>query len=436
MPEFPLEIAIIGGGLIGLQLAAGLLRRGLSVTVYEQVAVRREIGAGMGFCKSIVDSLRLLNPDAVAALARVGVASGTQMYFANGPTPDQPRAGGYYDFGISLGDSGTAFHRAHFMQAIDEMLPAGVVKLGKRLETAVQDGEDGRIVLGFADGTKAKADAVIGCDGIKSRMREILLGSDHPAARPGYSYQSVYRVLVPMDQAVSVLGEARAKHSLYEAGPGAFLIHYPISQGAVMNVVAYVVDPHDWPAEQAGQLTALASKADVLRAYADWGPQVAQLVDLFPERLERWGLFDTANHPLETFAYGRICLAGDAAHATTPHLGQGASMGVEDSLALATVLEKAASVLQSAGNTHSVQEVVTKAFKVYDNARRERTQWVVQCSRDAGKILTWNDPEIGISNDKIHADFQWRYDEVLHTDGVALVDKCVKELEAFLSESP
>jgi salicylate hydroxylase len=67
--------------------------------------------------------------------------------------------------------------------------------------------------MSFADGTTASADAVIGCDGIKSRVRQLVVGLDHPSAHPTYSYKYAYRGMVPMEKAVEAVGEEKARNA-------------------------------------------------------------------------------------------------------------------------------------------------------------------------------------------------------------------------------
>jgi salicylate hydroxylase len=69
------------------------------------------------------------------------------------------------------------------------------------------------MVMNFLDGTTAEADCVIGCDGIKSRVRQILFGKDHPSARPVYTHKYAYRGLIPMEKAVVAVGEERAQNA-------------------------------------------------------------------------------------------------------------------------------------------------------------------------------------------------------------------------------
>src|SRR6201999_827615 len=94
-------------------------------------------------------------------------------------------------------------HRAHFLDEVIKLMPEGVVQFRKRLDTwvTVNKGTDAKLLLQFSDGTTSEADAVIGCDGIKSRVRELLLGEGNPASYPHYSHKVAFRGLIPMEQA-------------------------------------------------------------------------------------------------------------------------------------------------------------------------------------------------------------------------------------------
>lgn len=99
-------------------------------------------------------------------------------------------------------------HRTHFLDEPVNIMLEGVVKFGKRLDTLTQEA-DQSIVLDFHDGTSASANAVIGCDGIKSRVRQLLLGPDNAASYPHYAHKNAYRGLIPMPATISTSGPTK-----------------------------------------------------------------------------------------------------------------------------------------------------------------------------------------------------------------------------------
>lgn len=217
---------------------------------------------------------------------------------------------------------------------------------------------------------------VIACDGIKSRTREILLGRDNPASFPQYTHKVAYRTLIPADKAIEALGEYKARRLHFHVGPNAHLLHYPVNE-KMIGAAVYVADPNEWPRDQ--PLTACGSRKDVEKATAGWCAPVSKLVDLFPEQLEQWALFDMFEYPLQAYNYGRIALAGDAAHASSPHHGAGASFGIEDALCLCTLLSEVTSAVRE----HEAPKglALKAALDTYDAVRRRRTQWLVNSSR-------------------------------------------------------
>lgn len=125
-------------------------------------------------------------------------------------------------------------HRAHFLDELLKLIPDSVSRLGKRLvdiTTAADGSQDA--VLHFADGTTAQHSAVIGCDGIKSKTREILLGADEGKAV--FSGKYAYRGLIPMEKAVKLLGQEIAGNSQMYMGYHGHLLTFPIEKGKTMN---------------------------------------------------------------------------------------------------------------------------------------------------------------------------------------------------------
>lgn len=128
-------------------------------------------------------------------------------------------------------------HRAHFLDELVKLVPDTVAQFGKRLESLSKKGE--KMVLKFQDGTEAEADAVIGCDGIKSKTRLILLGDDHDKGQAVFSGRYAYRGLIPMEKAVEAVGEELARNSQMYMGHHGHVLTFPIEKGKTMNVVAF-----------------------------------------------------------------------------------------------------------------------------------------------------------------------------------------------------
>lgn len=218
---------------------------------------------------------------------------------------------------------------------------------------------------------------VIGCDGIKSRVREILFGEGNPASYPHYTHKVAYRTLIPMSKAVEAVGQYQATNQHMHIGPNAHIMHYPVANNAMINVTAFVTDLNEWLDDK--QQVSKGSFDDLDNAFKGWEVGVRNLVDLFPRELEKWAVFDTWDYPAPFYNLGNICLAGDAAHASSPHHGAGACMGIEDALSLCTVVELAHGDTEDSPAT--ARDSFAAAFSTYDSVRRTRSQWLVNSSR-------------------------------------------------------
>ena len=446
----PLEIAIIGCGIIGAILALGLLAKNIKVTVYEQARGAREAGAGIAFTANARRCMSMIDERIVDCVAAVATTNGdprnpnNNMQFIDGYTHDPDRLDDMswkklYE--LATGPKGfEGCHRAHFLEEITRLIPGGVVRLGKRLDR-VEDHGVGKVLLRFCDGSAGRADAgefisnfndyacngevdirsVIGCDGIKSRVRELILGEGNPASYPHYTHKVAYRGLVPMEEATARLGHYRAHNQHMYGGPNAHVLHFPVAKQTLVNVAAFVTDPNDWPLDRS--MSQLAMKDEVAGAFADWGPTVRDIIDLLPIELEKWGVFDSLDYPAPTYSRGRVCIAGDAAHASSPHHGAGAGIGIEDALALTILLDMVQSRIKTPGGRKTV--ALQAAFAAFSAVRRDRSQWLVRSSREACEIYEWNDLQCGSDMEKGYDEIKRRSHKIWHFD----IDGMLRQLE-------
>lgn len=163
-PEQSLSVGIVGGGIIGIILAAGLVRRGIEVKMFEQARGFREIGAGMAFTANAVGCMERLDPAIVCALRSSGavpISIGDHQAEAR----DYLRwVDGYHEsskrlYQLDAGIRGfEACRRDHFLEALAQVLPAGVVECQKRLQKIHERDQTEKVTLEFADGTFADVD--------------------------------------------------------------------------------------------------------------------------------------------------------------------------------------------------------------------------------------------------------------------------------------
>lgn len=269
---------------------------------------------------------------------------------------------------------------------------------------------------------------MIGCDGLRSQVRKAVLEPGDPAATPKYAHESAYRCLVDMDKAYPILGEITRNIFLW-TGNGAHIGTYPVADYKYLNVAAFVRD-REWPDES--QQVVTGHLEDIAASFADFGPAIRALVKILPEKQSRWGMFDSLDNPLSTYAYDAVALAGDAAHCSTPHHGYGASMGVEDAVVLASVLERAQEVLQNDASPEERRRVLKVAFEAYDSVRRERSQWLVWSSRRQGQMVKGEVPEVGRDRTAFVKDTKERVEKIYKFDGGKEAADAVQALNAAL----
>lgn len=352
----PADVLIVGGGIGGLAAAVALRQRGVDAHVYEAAPALGEVGAGIW-----------VPPNAMQVLARMGLADElarrgrrierTELCDAAAgllEAFDLRRAEARYGF-VTIG-----VHRSRLHALFMERLPSDALHLGKRAVRVTQREDD--VAVEFDDGTRATARVVVGADGLRSTVREQVL----PGTRLRYSGQSSYRAVVPYDLPPELertsreLWAAGGRVGFSAIGPGEVYWYATLSAPA---------GERDAPGEARRRLDALASR---------FPAPVPELLAAAPEEaLIRTDISDL--QPIRAWHRSRVVLLGDAAHATTPNLGQGGAQAIEDGWVLAEQLA-----------AHSDDPGV--AFRRYESIRRRKAHRVVARSRQLGRLAHLANP--------------------------------------------
>ncbi|MFC9557010.1 FAD-dependent monooxygenase [Rhodococcus sp. NPDC056960] len=350
------RIVVVGGGIGGLAAAAFLHKAGMNVRVYEQAPQLGEVGAGL-----------VISPNAVRLLRRLGhldrfLESAVELEvgwefrrWENGVVLSAEQMAGRCE--DLYGESSYVSHRADLLEAIRAAVPPKLVELGKRC-TGI-DHHDGGARVHFDDGTVVDADVVVGADGVHSVIRGAIT-TPSPAE---YSGMCAFRALVPAEKAPDF---ARRPVQTLWIGPDHHLVHYPVSAGRKINIVAFA---------PAGDFTdeswsSRSTVAELLAEFDGWDPRLIELIERAGTP-GRWALLDRA--PLSQWSKGRVTLLGDAAHAMFPFFAQGAVQAIEDAAALAQCLAA------QPGDPES-------ALAVYEQVRRPRACRLQELSRDRKHI--------------------------------------------------
>jgi salicylate hydroxylase len=258
-----------------------------------------------------------------------------------------------------------------------QLVPDDIAEFNKRMVHMQQDATGVRI--SFDDGTTARASAVIACDGIKSLARKIVLGADSPEVAPVFAGEYAYRNLFLRAEADQILGKERAGNGSIYCGQGAYIVTYPVDHGRLMNMTAVrrtlnlIWKDENW-------VTPTSSKT-MLEDFRGWGGPIKHLLSKTKDT-SQWALFDAPD--AKTYCNGRICLVGDAAHASTPNQGAGSGMAYEDAYILSVLLGQV-----------KTSDQICQAFEAFDAVRRPRTQRLIATSRAAGALYEFVHEGIG-----------------------------------------
>jgi len=356
-----MHVLIVGGGIGGLALAAGLHKRNIAFTLVERANALREVGAGISLWPNATRALEQLGLRDTLAAVRNAVPAGAQgSIFDHRGRPlstMDPK-----QIAERFGSTMAVLHRARLIEALAREVPTGRLCLGAGV--AAVRSEDAGATVELEDGRTLRGDVVIAADGIWSRARAYVA----PEAEPRYTGVSSWRGIAKQkDMGFSL---ADGVWGMY-LGDGREVGVLPLADGEV-----YWFASHLGPQGQAAG--ALAGRPegthrdDVLHALARWPKAVRAAVESTPaDAVLRTDLFDLP--PLSRWVSGRVALLGDAAHATSPHLGMGAAMALEDAAWLCGSLQASAGV--------------DAWLAAYPKARRARCERVIQESRTMGRFL-------------------------------------------------
>jgi salicylate hydroxylase len=385
-------IIIAGAGIGGLTAALALARKGFPVTVLEAAPRLEEIGAGVQ-----------LSPNATRVLLGFGLGPALK---AHAVAPEALRVmnarTGREIVSALLGVAAAvrygapfwAIHRGDLQRVLLETLANSELidlHLGVRVEDFARKGE--RIVVaarGASATIQMEGRALIGADGLRSRVRE-RLGIQ---IAPQFCRQTAWRALLPADQ---LAPETRQPMITLWLGPQAHVVHYQVSAGAAVNIVAIIRE--NWDADG---WTAPGEPALLRARSRRWAPALRDLI-ASPGRWTKWALHE---HPvLPQWGTGPATLLGDAAHAMRPFLAQGAAMAIEDAAVLARCVAAA---------PHDIPG----ALRNYEQARQPRTTRVVEEAARTGRRYGWRGPLAFARNvalarmggEKLLARYDWIYD--------------------------
>jgi len=367
-----MRVIIIGGGIAGATAAVSLRRAGHDVVVHEQAPEPREVGAGIGLWGNAVAALRLIDL-AEPVLARGERMRVAEVRAASGRLISRAEWAQYERYGS---DFFALVHRAELLEELLRPLPGNIVRFGSRFVASEPDGAGVR--ARFENGDTEAGDLLIGADGLHSRVRAELLG---PSA-PRYVGYTCWRGVVefpspriPPGYVAEIWGRG-ARFGITRIGLGR------VYWWATLNAPPS-------PGEQ-GRLDQVA-KATLLRTHGRFCDPVPAIIDATDAgHILRNDLYDRRPDPRWTGP--RRLLIGDAAHPTTPNLGQGGCMAIEDGVVLARFLRDA---------TTTDEADLASRLQAFARTRYRKTAAVVRQSHTFGITGQWEHPLLCWARDHI-----------------------------------
>lgn len=347
----PDRVIIAGAGIGGMALAAALQRLGIPVLVLERAPRLGEVGAGLGVL-----------PNAVRALTAIGVSR--QLFRDAGPfrrfriCSQDGEELAEVDFEAvfrAMDGEGYVLHRAALHAALAECVDPAVVRTGACVTTIEQNGAGVRVGI-EGDRTTVSGELLVGADGLNSVVRAHVLG-DGP---PRYAGETIFRGVVdgplnPPDICREVMG-AGQRAAFYDLGAGRcyWWATSPVAAGTVV------------PEAQ--------RSAYLEERFATWPYGLPDLFAGTPSaHILQNDIFD--RDPARAWHRHRAVLLGDAAHPTTPNLGQGACLAIEDAVVLARAIARFPDC--------------ESAFSYYYRLRSRRTARITRLSRWWGRMGLW-----------------------------------------------
>ncbi len=364
------RIAIIGGGIGGLTTAIALRQFGFNSDVYEQAPQLLDVGAAIALWPNAMRVLTQLGMSQ-QILDHSGVMEEIRWLDSTGQLLNQVK----FDDG-SQTTPAVALHRADLQEVLLNLLPPESVHLGCSLNEVSQTNDD--ITSTFTNGLVIESDFLVGADGIHSDVRSKLF-NDHGPTYRGYMVWRGISSVAPNTISPNTAVELHGKGKRFGIGPvGQGRLGWWATANAPNTSPKAEERSADRKIWQRGETVSTTrskdTQRDLLRLFDGWYRPVIQLIESTPSiSVLKTGAFD--RDVSRTWGKGRIILLGDAVHPTTPNLGQGGCMAIEDAWVLAQCFKKDGPTEQ--------------ALRNYESLRVKRTSQVARYSRAYGAVGQW-----------------------------------------------
>ena len=356
------HIIIIGAGIGGLAVAAALRKARIAFTIYESAPAMRHGGAGIAVWANGLHALRQLGMQGIPDYFHTNHGA-VAIRTAEGRTIMSAEAGTLTE---RYGALSAVLHREKLHELLWQLASKPEIRCNKQLVhyEKLSETQGHKVGAIFADGSTAEADALVACDGAGSNARKVMLGNKAPR----YSGYTAWRGISDFQLTEPMPGESWGK--------GMRFGFFPLHDGR-----AYWFATRNARAETVykGNI-----RDNLLEWFGDWHKPIGDLIRHTPEKeILRNDLYD--RDPVHNWCDGNVILLGDAAHPTTPNLGQGGCMAIEDAATL--------------GKCLTAETNIAAAFATCNKLRHERAAQLVLKARRIGAVGQWSwTPAIALRN--------------------------------------
>ncbi len=345
-----MKFTIIGAGIGGLTTAIALKQKGFEIEIFEQAAELKPVGAGIllaGNAMQVYKKLGLYEKIAEAGnyVSQMTVTKGDlEVLSSMDNTANSEKTG----------VSNIAIHRGALQQILVQELEASEIHCNKKLEKIERNEQ---FELTFTDGTQVRASYLIGADGINSAVRNLLFAENTIRKAKQLCWRGVLDFKLP----------TKFQHQIVEMwGSGRRFGFVQISKE---SMYWFAVEKYKNSREE-------LEKINLEESFSNFAPLVGEILAATPKATINVNEL-TDLKPISTWFQHHVCLLGDAAHATTPNMGQGACQAIESAFVLSECLSK---------------KPVNEAFKSYQSIRQKKARMIVKTSWMVGSMAHWTNP--------------------------------------------